>query len=177
MKLRKKLLCHPGHKRHLAEAQGHDTPWGTSTYRKTRSLEIAGFLLPAALWEGGGREKGGTAYKHLLCNRKGWSEHGTGPRWNGAGDGRMKFRTSGAWERFSALETGKGWVWCKNHSLLKPDLDYTHVSLPFKLLKMTEKTVCLFVCKSEVHRNLKKKKKGEKIPATKVLESRWTSGT
>lgn len=177
MKLRKKLLCHPGHKRHLAEAQGHDTPWGTSTYRKTRSLEIAGFLLPAALWEGGGREKGGTAYKHLLCNRKGWSEHGTGPRWNGAGDGRMKFRTSWARERFSALEIGKGWVWCKNHSLLKPDLDYTHVSLPFKLLKMTEKTVCLFVCKSEVHRNLKKKKKGEKIPATKVLESRWTSGT
>ena len=28
MKLQKKLLCHPGDKRHLAEDQGQDTPGG-----------------------------------------------------------------------------------------------------------------------------------------------------
>lgn len=39
MKLQKKLLCHQGDKRHLAEDQGQDTPWGISTHRQTRKFE------------------------------------------------------------------------------------------------------------------------------------------
>lgn len=64
MKLRKKLLCHPGDKRHLAEDQGQDTPWGISTHSGTRKSASCCPL------RGGGTEEGGTAYKHLCVQQK-----------------------------------------------------------------------------------------------------------
>lgn len=55
MKLRKKVQCHPGDKRHLAEDQGQANPWGSSTHRETRKSGISGILLSSTpeRWKGG----------------------------------------------------------------------------------------------------------------------------
>lgn len=78
MKLREKLLCHSGDKRHLAEDQGHDTPWDISTHRETRKSGSSwnpNSLCPL----GGGSMREGWALltNACVCNRSSQSTNGS----------------------------------------------------------------------------------------------------
>lgn len=70
MKLRKKLLCHPGDKRHLAEDQGQDTPGASAPTGRPGSLGVAGILPPMHARRVGEGRTGGTAIKHLCGQQK-----------------------------------------------------------------------------------------------------------
>lgn len=62
MKLRKKVLYHPGDKRHLAGDQGQATPWGISTHRETRQSGSRWNSTTHCPLGGGEGKEAGTAY-------------------------------------------------------------------------------------------------------------------
>lgn len=70
MKLRKKVLYHPGNKRCLAEDLGQDTPWGISTHRENRKSGSRWILRLTASRMVGDGKLGGTAYRHLCVQQK-----------------------------------------------------------------------------------------------------------
>lgn len=171
MKLRKKLLCHPGDKRHLAEDQGQDAPWGISTHRMTRKSGSGENSASCCPLGGGGREEGWHCLQFPVCAKEAAGmKTELGMRWNWQWGGRMRFGTSGVQESFrtGALEIGKGWVGCRNHSRLNTALGYPHTPDPFQTLKWQKR---LFIVKLKY---IITKKTGEETPATNVwkLESK-----